>query len=181
MLRKHPAAACRRESGEALVELVLIVPFVFLLVVLVVNFAGLINAWIGVANAARAAADYAILSGSSAGLPATASSSSLQNLITTDLGAFSNLSSSNPVACVRRNNNGVYTTLMEMPSGACGRYSNPPSDGESIGGGSATTYANIAVDITYTYAAPFPGSNFLSYALPAMPTSVHQRAVMRIQ
>jgi Flp pilus assembly protein TadG len=176
--RKGTAAGTR---GEALVELTIIAPFVFLLVVLVINFAALINAWLVVANAARAAADYAILSGSSAGLPTTATSTSLQNLINTDLAALPGLSTSNPNACVRRNNNGTYTTIMEMPSGACANYSNPPSDGEPIASGNTTQYVNLAVDITYTYSPFMVGPRFLGYALPNIPTSVHQRSVMRVQ
>jgi Flp pilus assembly protein TadG len=166
--------------GQALVEVAILVPFVFFLIVLVMNFGGLINAWIAVANASRAAADYAILSGSSAGLPTQATSTTLQNLINADLGALPNLGSSNPTACVRQSNNGTLTTIMEMPAGACANYSNPPSDGETIASGSTTTYANVAVDITYTYTPFFLGSRFLGYALPGLPTSVHQRSVMRI-
>jgi len=167
--------------GQALVELALVVPFAFLLIVITMNFGGLINAWIAVANASRAAADYAILSGSSAGLPTQATSATLQNLINADLGALPNLSASNPQACVRQNNNGSYKTIMEMPSGACANYSNPPSDGENIASGNTTNYVNVAVDVTYTYTSFFLGSSFLGYAMPTLPTSVHQRAVMRIQ
>lgn len=167
-----------------MVELALIAPFVFLLIALVADFTGLINSWIAVANATRAAGDYAILSGSSAGYPVTATSSSLQSLINADLGALPNLSSTNPNACVQLNDNGAFTTLMEMPSGACANYAWQSGDNEieQIGsGGSGTYYANIAVDITYTYTAPFLGSKFLGYAFPTIPTSVHQHAVMRLQ
>jgi Flp pilus assembly protein TadG len=173
----RPAAGAR---GEALLDVTLIAPFVFFLVVLVINFAGLIGAWMVVANAARAAADYAILSGSSAGLPGGATSTSLQNLINADMAALPGLSSTNPNACVRQNNNGTYTIIMEMPSGACGIYADPPSDGEDIASGNTTQYINLAVDITYTYKPFMVGSSFLGYFLPNIPTSVHQRSVMRI-
>jgi Flp pilus assembly protein TadG len=175
-VRKTAAGA----RGQALVELALIAPFVLLLVVLVIDFAGLIGAWMVVANAARAAADYAILSGSSAGLPTQANSASLQNLINTDMLALPGLSSTNPNACVQENNNGKYIILLQMPSGACANYSIPPSDGEDIASGSTTQYINLAVDITYTYTPFMVGSRFLGYFLPSIPTSVHQRAVMRI-
>lgn len=167
--------------GQALVELMAIIPMIFLLIVLAMNFGGLINAWISVANAARSAADYAILSGSSAGLPTQATSTTLQNLINADLGTLPNLSSSNPHACVRQNNNGTYTTIMEMPSGACAGYSNPPSDGEDIAAGNTSNYINLAVDITYTYTSFFTTTKIFGYPLVSLPTSVHQRAVMRIQ
>jgi Flp pilus assembly protein TadG len=67
---QKPMATCngvlkpaRGTRGEALVELAAVVPFVFFLIVLVMNFSGLINAWISVANAALAAAEYVSLSG----------------------------------------------------------------------------------------------------------------------
>ena len=171
----------RSRRGQALVEVGLMLPMVFLLIVLAVNFGGLINAWINVANAARAAADYAILSGTSAGLPQPATRATLQNLINADLSALPNLSSTNPSACVRQNNNGTYTTIMEMPSGACANFANPPSDGEAIASGNPTQYINYTVDVTYTYTPFFSGTRFFAYPLPALPTSVHQRAVMRLQ
>jgi Flp pilus assembly protein TadG len=168
-------------KGQALVELMAIIPMIFLLIVLAMNFGGLINAWIAVANAVRATADYAILSGSSAGLPTQATSTTLQNLINADLSALPNLSASNPHACVRKNDNGTYTTVMEMPSGACANYSNPPSDGEAIATGNTNNYINYAVDITYTYTSFFTAARIFGYPLVSLPTSVHQRAVMRLQ
>jgi Flp pilus assembly protein TadG len=180
--RKHAAAAGAR--GEALVEVTLVAPFVFLLIVLVVNFAGLIGAWMVVANAARAAADYAILSGSSAGLPTQATSASLQNLINADMAALPGLSSTNPNACIRENNNMSspknYIVIMEMPSGACANYTNSFSDGEAIASGTSDQYIILGVDITYTYTPFMAGSKFLGYFLPNIPTSVHQRAFVRV-
>jgi hypothetical protein len=179
---KQAAKAAAGARGEALVEVALVAPFVFLLIVLVINFAGLIGAWMVVTNAARAAADYAILSGSSAGLPTGATSASLQNLINADMAALPGVSSTNPNACVRQNNNRIYTIIMEMPSGACANPSiqDPPLDGEDITSTSTTQYIDLAVDIIYTYTPFMGGSKFLGYFLPNIPTSVHQRAVMRV-
>ncbi len=47
------------EKGQALIEYALILPFIFLLIINLVNFGGFFFAWITVANAARAGADYA--------------------------------------------------------------------------------------------------------------------------
>jgi Flp pilus assembly protein TadG len=157
-----------------------IIPMIFLLVVLAMNFGGLINAWIAVANATRAAADYAILSGSSAGLPTQATSTTLQNLINADLSALPNYLTATK-ACVQQNNNGTYTPVMEMPSGACKSYTNPLPDGEAIASGNTTNYINYAVDITYTYTSFFTGATLFGYPLVNLPTKVHQRAVMRLQ
>jgi Flp pilus assembly protein TadG len=176
---EQPPKAAAGARGEALVEVALIAPFVFLLIVLVIDFAGLIGAWMEVANATRAAADYAILSGSSAGLPLQATAGSLQNLITSDLATLPG-SSTNTNACLQVNNNGTITAATLMGSNACASYSAPPSDGEDIASGTTTQYIDVAVDITYTYTPFMVGAKFLVYFLPNIPTSVHQRAVMRI-
>jgi hypothetical protein len=144
------------------------------------NFGGLINAWINVENATRSAADYAIMSADSAGSPTTATTTSLQNLITADLAALPNTGASNPHVCIRENNNASITTLLQSPSGACASYGNPTSDSEVIVSGSTVTYATIAVDITYTYTSFFSGK-VLGLPLTVLPSSVHRRTVMRIE
>ncbi len=161
-------------QGQALVELAVVIPMLFVLILLGLNFGTWLYGWIAVGNAARAAGDYAILGGAYAGLPPTASSSTLQSLITTDLTHLPNVSGSNPKACIKQNNNGAYTTLMERPSGACASYSNPPADPEPA------SYVSVAVDITYTYTSFFTGSNFLGLPLTVMPGSIHRRTVMRM-
>ena len=60
--RTAPPKAVPHRKGQALVEFALIVPMVFLLAVNAVNFGGFIFAWITVANAARAGAQYIVLS-----------------------------------------------------------------------------------------------------------------------
>jgi hypothetical protein len=182
-------AKCRRKrplhkacGGQALVEFAMIVPLLLLFVVLTVDFGGLINAWITVQNTTRAAADYAILSGSSAGLPTQATVTSFQNLINADMSGLPNQSSSNPTVCVRQNNNGVLLTLWETPAGAClTLYSPQPLDGEAIASGNSTRYINVAVDITYNYTSFFTGSSFMGLPLTVLPNSIHQHTVMRLQ
>ena len=181
MKLRHGSSKPSGAEGQALVELGMIIPILFLLIVLALNFGGLINAWVSVANATRAAGDYVILGGSSAGLPTPATASSLSSLINADLGNLPNLSGTNPTVCVRKNNNGTYTTILETPSGACANYSNPPSDGEPIAAGNTANYINYAIDITYTYSAFFTGARLFGYPLPSLPSSVHQRSVMRLQ
>jgi len=143
--------ARRRDGGQSLVEFAIAVPLLFLIIALAMNFGGLINAWVNVGNAARSAADYAVFGGISAHLPKKATSSTLQTLINADLAYLPNLSSSNPQMCVREEDNGTVTTLLESPSGACSSFSLPPTDIEPVATGSLFTYANLAVDVTYTY------------------------------
>lgn len=179
----HIRRTCRKGNGaegQALVEFAAIVPLLLLLIVLAMNFGGLIGAWIAVANATRAAADYAILGGASAGSPTQATSTSLTNLINADLASLPNLSSNLKQVCIKTNNNGTYTTVLTEGTGCTG-IANPPSDGEAITSGSSTQYTDLAVDITYTYNSFFSGSRFLGLPLTVLPSTVHQRAVMRVE
>jgi hypothetical protein len=172
------------DRGQALVEFLAVIPMLFLLIALAFNFGTWLHGWVAVGNAARAAGDYAILSGSSAGLPPTATSAGLQALINTDLTHLPNVSGSNPGLCVRKNNNGTITTMMEAPGGACATansaYGAPPTDPEAKAAGSTLTYPSVTIDITYTFTPFFLGSRILGLPLTILPPTIHRRTVMRI-
>lgn len=181
-LRARQGSFSKTRGGQALVEFAMIVPLLLLFVVLTVDFGGLINAWVTVQNTTRALADYAVLSGSSAGLPAQPTLTSWQNLVAADLSGLPNQSSSNPTVCVQENNNGTYPApLFEMPSGACSTYPRPLPDGEQIAVGNSTNYIDVAVDITYNYTSFFTGPSFLGLPLTVLPNSIHQHTLMRLQ
>src|SRR6185437_14827028 len=148
-LLRHDGASVGDEQGQALVELAVAVPMIFLLIALTFNFGTWLYGWTAVGNAARAAGDYSILSGTSAGLPPTATSRGLQSLIATDLTYLPNVSSSNPKACVQNNNNGTIKKLLESPSGACATanaaYGAPPADTEAKAPTTTLTYPNVTV------------------------------------
>ena len=57
---KQQGVAKRSAGGQALVESALVLPLLFLLVINVVNFGGMLYAWITVSNAARTGADYMV-------------------------------------------------------------------------------------------------------------------------
>jgi hypothetical protein len=160
------------DRGQALVEFVAVIPMLFLLIALAFNFGTWLYGWVAVGNAARAAGDYAMIGGAYAGLPPTATSATLQALVTTDLTHLPG--SANAKACIRQNDNGVFTTLLDMPSGACAGYSDPPADPEPA------TYVSVAVDISYPYTSFFTGSNVLGLPLTVLPGAIHRRAVMRM-
>src|SRR5258708_10273326 len=154
------------DRGQALIEYVLMLPMLFLLIVNVVNFGGFFFAWITVANAARAGADYAILSGASVGSPGEATPTQIADVITKDISSLPNASSL--VVNICQNNNGLIKTL----SGTC---SSVPSDPEPV------SYILTTIDVTYTYLPfinvfQFPNLNIYA-TIP--PTTVHRRAVMR--
>lgn len=163
--RQPPVAA---ETGQALLELALVTPLLFLLIVLAIDFGGWLYAWTEVGNATRAAANFAILGPASAGGPATPNGAGITGLIAADLASLPNYSSSNPVVVVCWNNNGTITSI----TGTC---ASPPADPE------APSYIAVSVDLTYTYTPLIPSFSFptLGIGLPSLPTSIHRRIVMR--
>jgi Flp pilus assembly protein TadG len=158
-------------QGQALIEYILVLPLVFLLLVNVVNFGGFFYAFITVANAARAGADYAIMSGATPAsahiIPSPASPSQITTMITTEIASLPNNPSLSVNICQR--NGATVTTL----SGTC---SSIPTDPESA------SYILTSIDVTYTYQPFIPLFSFPNlnvYAtLPA--TTIHRRAVMRV-
>jgi Flp pilus assembly protein TadG len=154
----------RRSEGQALIEFILILPMVFLLILNLVNFGGFFYAWITVANAARAGADYAVLGFSSVGVPATPSSAQIQDLITKDIASLPNASSLIVQVC--QNNGGTVTP---------GCSPSPDRDPEPSG------YVLTSIDVTYTYKPFIQGFTFpkLGVYLTIPPTTVYQRAEMR--
>jgi len=157
-----------RNQGQALIEYILVLPMVFLLLVNVVNFGGFFYAFITVANAARAGADYAILAGASvaSGHIALPGSSQISTLITTEIASLPNNPSLSVNIC--QNNNGTITTV----SGTCSSIASDPEP---------TNYVLTSIDVTYTYVPFIPLFSFpnlhINATLPA--TTIHRRAVMR--
>jgi Flp pilus assembly protein TadG len=160
----------RASKGQALIEYILVLPLLFLLIVNAVNFGGFFFAWITVANAARAGADYAILGGAgsaSVGSLPMATAAQITSMITQDISSLPNRASLAVNIC--QNNNGTITTL----AGSC---TSMPSDPE------ATSFILTTIDVTYTY-VPFISAGFkfpnLNVYATIPPTTIHRRAVMR--
>jgi Flp pilus assembly protein TadG len=157
----------RSEGGQALMEYILMLPFIFILIVNLVNFGGFFFAWITVSNAARAGANYMALGGASAGAPGTATATQISNVIKADIASLPNNPSVVINLCV--NNSGTITTKL----GACTAI---PSDPEP------SSYNLDSVDVTYTYNPYIPASfKFVGLNLYATipPTTIHRRAVVR--
>jgi Flp pilus assembly protein TadG len=160
-------------SGQSLIEFALILPLVLLLVVNVVNFGSFLYTWITVSNAARAGAQYMILSSASVGYPRDATAAQITTLVQNDLGSTIG---SNATINVCTNNNGVYHPIA-AGSGACASANNTDgfSDPESL-------YVLATVDVTYTWRPPIPLWNFPKLGIHAtLPyTTIHRTAVMRM-
>jgi len=157
-----------RNQGQALIEYILVLPLVFLLLVNVINFGGFFYAFVTVANASRAAADYAILGGASvaSGHIASVSASQISTLITSDIASLPNNPSLSVNIC--QNNNGAITVL----SGTCSSMASDPE---------AANYVLTSIDVTYTYVPFIPLFSFPNLKINATipPTTIHRRAVMR--
>lgn len=170
MNRRYISRRLRENRGQALIEFILVLPMLFLLILNLVNFGGFFYAWITVANAARAGANYAIEGPSSVSGPgatlAAPSVSDITSRIQADMAGLPNLSSLSIDIC--QNHNGTVTTL----SGTC---TSVPADPES------STYILTTVDVTYTYSPFIPVFSFpsLGVYLTIPPTTVYQRAEMR--
>jgi Flp pilus assembly protein TadG len=149
-------------DGQALVEFALIVPLVFLLAVNALNFGGFIFAWITVANAARGASQYMIMSSASPGPPTPATLPQITALVTNDVSSLLNRASI--VVAICTNSTTVAT--------GCTALSDPE----------APAYTLATVDVTYTYHPFIPLFSFpqlhISATLPT--TTIHRKAVMRM-
>lgn len=170
------------EGGQSLVEYALMVPLLFILIVNLVNFGGLLYSWITVADAARAGAQYAAMGGAYAGYPSAPTLASIKALVQNETSALPNASSTNPVVTVCENLSGT-SVNWGTSSTACPAGTNPPQDPESVGGTSTSTYTSLAIDVTYTYTAfvssglKFPALDLFTLAMPSV---IHTRTVMRV-
>jgi len=155
-------------NGQALLELTFVTPILFLLLVLAIDFGGWLYAWVEVANATRAVANYAILGPHSAGAPVTPNAGAITSLVATDLASLPNYSSTNPTIVVCWNNNGTVSSI------TC-TCSSPSLDPES------STFIAVSVDLTYTYTPLIASFNIPAFhiTLPSLPTTIHRRVVMR--
>jgi len=149
-------------KGQALVEFALLVPLVFLLAVNAVNFGGFLFAWITVADAARAGADYMSMSTHSPGAPTPATLAQITTLVTNDVTSLMNRSSLVVAIC----------TNATTAANGCTTLVDPE----------APAYTLATVDVTYTYKPYIPLFSFpklgISATLPA--TKIHRKAVVRM-
>jgi Flp pilus assembly protein TadG len=151
-----------QRKGQALVEFALIIPLVFLLAVNALNFGGFLFAWITVADAARAGADYMGVSSASPGAPTAATLAQITTLVTNDVTSLMNRSSVVVAICTNKT----------VAANGCTTFFDPE----------APTYTLATVDVTYTYKPFIPLFSFpdlgISATLPS--TTIHRKAVVRM-
>ncbi len=150
------------KRGQALIEFALIIPLVFLLAVNAVNFGAFIFAWITVADAARAGAQYMVMSSASTGSAARATNAQITALVQNETTSLLNRASIVVATCVNSTSSATACTTLVDPE--------------------APAYTLAAVDVTYTFKPPislfsFPGLG-IGATLPS--ASIHRKAVMRL-
>jgi Flp pilus assembly protein TadG len=159
--------AATEDEAQALVEFALMVPLIFLLIVNAVNFGGFLYAWITIANATRAGANYGALGAISAGSLTSATSAQITSLITADTSSLR----SAPSVCVNQN------ATASATSGSCSfSISSIPPDPEG------PPYVSLAVDVRYTYSPFIPLFRFPGLGIYATlpPTVIQRRTLMRM-
>jgi Flp pilus assembly protein TadG len=163
----------RRSRGQALIEFALILPLLFLLIVNVVNFGGMLFAWICVSNGARTGVQHYITGGVTLGAPAPPGVPAVQTLVLNDMSLLPNASSVQ--VCVSRSDSAtVSCNSGSAPAGA------PPA-AEAAEGSPAISYDIGQVDVTYTYQPFIPLWSFpLGIRATLPPTSIHRKAMMRV-
>jgi Flp pilus assembly protein TadG len=164
----------RPADGQALIELALLLPLLFLLIVNVINFGGLLYAWITVSNSARVGAQYYITGPATVGAPARPTESAVQSLVINDLKALPNALASQ--VCVSTS----LSSTVSCNTGSAPSTAPPPA--ESAEGTPPITFAVAAVDVTYTYQPFIRLWEFTALRIHATvpPTSIHRQAIMRI-
>jgi Flp pilus assembly protein TadG len=164
----------RTRKGQALIEFSLMLPLLFLLIVNVINFGGMLYAWICVSNAARTGAQYFITGDVTVGAPAQPTRAAVQTLVENDLHPLPRSASAQ--VCVSASNS--VTVSCDTGSAPAGT---PPA-ADTPEGSPAVTFPVGAVDVTYTYQPFIPLWDFPHLGIHAtLPTTViHRQATMRI-
>lgn len=163
----------RKGRGQAILELALLLPLLFLLIANLVNFGAFLHGWITVANASRAGAQYLVLAGASVGAPVPPDVSQIAALINRDVSSLPGNSSLQVKVCTN------YAAEDEDPPVVCAGSGGPdavPNDPEP------DYYVLATVDVTYNYQPlirlwDFPA---LGIRLTLPPTTIHRRTVMRM-
>ena len=155
-------------QGQALIEFALMIPLLLVLVVNAVNFGGFIYGWIGVADGARAGAQYGVLAGASINGPSQTSTANIQTLVTNETSSLPGASSSNPVVKVCTNS----TTTDIAPSASC--PSGLKADPE------APEYVSLGIDVTYTYPPFVPALSYPLFGIILPSTTIRRHTLMRM-
>lgn len=160
MKRRDISQRLRQDRGQALIEFILVLPMIFLLIVNLVNFGGFFYAWITVADAARAGANYAAQGGAAVGELSAPTSAEVTTVVQQAMQSLPNYTSATITVCQPTTSPACTTTDIDPE----------PSN-----------FYVTEVDVSYTYTPFIPAFSFprLGVYLTIPPTTVFQRAEMR--
>ena len=167
----------RETSGQSLLEIAVMMPFLVLLLAYAIDFGYFFIAAANITSAARNAAEYSILGYQSAGastLPAAGPATTTNSVAATALADLTSLinSSTKTTVQVCSASNGMNGNLPLCTSyGPTATSYTPAADPE------APTFILQRVDITYTVQPPIPMTFFKVSILPNL--SFHRQVSMR--
>jgi Flp pilus assembly protein TadG len=139
-------------SGQSLLEFALLFPLMFLLLANVVNFGGLLYAYITVANASRSGASYMIMGPSSIGSPILPPVSAVQAVVNADLSSLPYAGNATVSVCSNNGGSASYPeTCLPPTDPATGTTFADPQPGTSVLG---------TVQVQYRYCPFIPSWNF---------------------
>ncbi len=133
-------------SGQSLLEFAVMIPLMFLLVVNVVNFGGLLYACITVSSAARSGASYMTLGPATVNGPTLPLLATVRSLVNADLSSLPNAATVN----ICTNNNGTVSCPMPTNPSTGAAYVDPEPSTSVLG----------SVQVTYRYCPIIPAWDF---------------------
>ena len=182
--KRHPKPipkSHRSSSGQALIEFALILPLLFLLIVNVVNFGGMLYTWITLSNSARAGAQVMVVGGAYLTGPAYPDQATVRSFTLNDLQSLPNSSTLLKVTvCYRNPSSSSQVASVSCTGDQAGTVSPPQIDINTSA--EASYYIMGSVDVEYTYTPLIPLWDFPRLGIHATlpPTRIHRQAAMRL-
>ena len=166
-----------RRTGQAVLELALLIPFMLLIIANVVNYGGMFYAAITVANAARHGSQHFIYGSATVKNGATPDADAVWTLVEVDTMALPNLASRVIRVCLE-NRNDVNAPACDVRGTGTATFSNPPLDTRP----EANAYLNGWVDVGYTYTPYIPLFTIPVMGIPLSPPpqQMVRQSIMRV-
>lgn len=168
-----------KRSGQALVELAFIIPFLLLVIANVVNFGGMFYAAITVANAARNASQNFIYGSATIRNTRTPTASQVWTLVEQDTYTLHNRDTVAIRVCLENRDDPADPACTEQgPAAGTLTFTNPPIDTRDEG----FAYLNGWVDVGYTYTPFIPLFTIpvLGVPLSPPPQTIIRQSLMRV-
>jgi Flp pilus assembly protein TadG len=166
-----------KRTGQAVLELALLIPFLLLIIANVVNFGGMFYAAITVANAARHGSQHFVYGSATVKNSATPSAASVWTLVSNDTAALPNPTSRVIRVCLENRNDVNAPACTTLGPGSA-TFVSPPLDTRP----EAAAYLNGWVDVGYTYTPYIPLFTVPIMGIPLSPPpqQMVRQSLMRV-